>query len=123
MNGLGCADGTVARSFVRSLATLAAVLALSTSVLAHEDPPGCFQTGPAIVISVVHGDGSPLIGSVSSCEPLAYRATLKKALDSDSICAFSGGAFRLMTPDGVLHDIDLDVPCIGGTTAPCDSTV
>jgi len=101
-----------------------AVLATATGALAHEDPPGCFQTGPAIVISVLHADGTTaLAGSVSECETINYRARLRKALDSDGICAFSGGTFTLTTPDGVVHDITLDVPCIGGTNGPCDPSV
>jgi hypothetical protein len=96
---------------------LAAVLAMATSARAHEDPAGCFETGPAIIVSVFRSDGvTGVVGNVSECETIRYRATLQKASDLDSICAFSGGTFRLTTPDGVVHDIDLNVPCIGGNT-------
>ena len=98
---------------------VATVLLLTTrSALAHEDPAGCFQlTSPAIVLSVFRADGSTgVVGSVSECETIRYRATLMKAADVDTICAFSGGVFTLTTPDGVTHTIAGDVPCIGGTS-------
>jgi hypothetical protein len=102
----------------------AAVLAGSPAS-AHEDPPGCFETGPAIIVSVFRANGTTgVVGTVSECETINYRATLQKASSSDTICAFSQGTFRLTTPDGVVHDINLDVPCIGGTTGEgCDPTV
>jgi hypothetical protein len=97
---------------------------MTTGALAHEDPAGCFRSGPAIVISVYRADGTTgLVGGMSECETINYRAVLKKAVASDDVCAFSGGTFSLTTPDGVVHDIEMDVPCIGGTTAPCDPTV
>jgi hypothetical protein len=105
---------------------LAAVLAAATSARAHEDPAGCFETGPAIIVSVFRADGvTGVVGSVSECETIRYRATLAKANDLDSICAFSGGTFRLTTPDGVVHDINLNVPCIGGNTGleGCDDAI
>src|SRR6185503_10957822 len=92
---------------------------------AHEDPAGCFQTGPAIVISVFRANGTTgVTGSVSQCETINYQARLQKASDSDTICAFSQGVFSLTTPDGTVHPISANVPCIGGTTGEgCDSTV
>jgi hypothetical protein len=107
---------------------LAALLLASVLVprpaRAHEDPPGCFQTGPAITMAVFRSDGTTaLVGGVSECETIYYRATLAKLVDDDLICAFSSGTFRLTTPDGVVHDLDADVPCIGGTIAPCDPSV
>ena len=103
---------------------LASALLVPGTARAHEDPAGCFQTGPAITTAVFRADGTTaLVGSVSQCETIHYRVTLAKAVDDDLICAFSGGTFRLTTPDGVVHDLDTDVPCIGGTTAPCDQTV
>jgi hypothetical protein len=116
---------------IRFISTWATVIALGVAVFAagparaHEDPPGCFETGPAIIVSVFRANGTTgVVGTVSECENINYRATLQKAADSDTICAFSGGTFRLTTPDGVAHDIDLNVPCIGGTSGEgCDSTV
>jgi hypothetical protein len=97
------------------IATAALLLAVS-GARAHEDPPGCFETGPAIIVSVFRANGTTgVVGSVSECETINYRARLAKAADVDTICAFSGGTFRLTTPDGVVHDVNLSVPCIGGT--------
>src|SRR5690242_1214901 len=100
-------------------------LGFSPTALAHEDPPGCFQTNPSIVISVFRGDGTTsVVGSVSLCEHIFYQTRLQKGSDSDSICAFSGGTFSLTTPDGVVHPISSNVPCIGGTTEEgCASAV
>ena len=63
--------------------------------------------------------------SVSECETINYRATLTKAADSDEICAFSEGTFKLTLPNGTVVDINLDVPCIGGNGPGegCDPTV
>ncbi|MGH7895446.1 MAG: DUF7450 family protein, partial [Candidatus Binatia bacterium] len=110
---------------VVGLAMSALLLGAATSALAHEDPPGCFETGPAIIVSVFRANGTTgVTGSVSECETINYRATLQKAQDLDSICAFSGGTFKLTTPDGVVHDINLNVPCIGGTGGEgCDPAV
>src|SRR6185369_609470 len=104
---------------------LAAALFVSSTANAHEDPPGCFETGPAIVVSVFRADGTTgVVGSVSQCETINYQARLQKAQDLDTICAFSGGTFSLTTPDGVVHPISANVPCIGGTAGEgCDSTV
>src|SRR6185369_4272479 len=104
---------------------LAAALFVSSTANAHEDPPGCFETGPAIVVSVFRADGTTgVVGSVSQCETINYQARLQKAQDLDTICAFSGGTFSLTTPDGVVHPISANVPCIGGTSGEgCDSTV
>jgi hypothetical protein len=91
----------------------------------HEDPPGCFQTGPAIVVSVFRANGTTgVVGSISECETIIYQARLQKAADVSTICAFSGGIFTLTTPDGVVHTISNDVPCIGGDGLGegCDAT-
>ena len=106
------------------MATAAFLLSTATSGLAHEDPPGCFRSGPAIVITVLQADGTtPFVGNASECETIAYQVTLKKAFDTDELCAFSGGTLSLTTPDGVVHEIETDVPCVGGTTGGCDSSV
>src|SRR6185369_6230547 len=100
-----------------TVGALAIALFATTPARAHEDPAGCFETGPAIIVSVFRSDGvTGVVGSVSECETIRYRATLQKANDLDSICAFSGGTFSLTTPDGVVHTIDSNVPCIGGNT-------
>ena len=113
-----------AATMLHAMLVAGALLATTTRALAHEDPPGCSQSGPAIVTSVFRADGTTaLVGAVSECETIHYRATLRKALDDDAICAFFGGTFTLTTPDGVVHTIEAEVPCIGGTIAPCDPSV
>src|SRR5258706_3425885 len=108
-----------------TVAALAVTLCATTPARAHEDPVGCTQTGPAIIVTVFRNDGvTQVSGGVSQCETIRYRATLQKAnIVDDSICAFSGGTFKLTTPDGVVHDINLNVPCIGGNTGleGCDA--
>jgi hypothetical protein len=104
---------------------LAAALFVSTAANAHNDPAGCFQTGPAIVLSIFRANGTTgVVGSISECETINYQARLQKAADSSTICAFSGGTFSLVTPDGVSHLIDGNVPCIGGDGLGegCDAT-
>src|SRR6185369_11153932 len=111
-----CTAGKNHRTFV-AVAFGAMLLASVGTARAHEDPAGCFETGPAIIVSVFRADGvTGVVGNVSQCETIKYRATLQKANDLDSICAFSGGTFSLTTPDGVVHTIDSNVPCIGGNT-------
>ena len=104
-----------------------ALVLVAASARAHEDPPLCNQTGPAIVIGVFRADGTTaVVGSVLECDTITYRATLQKANpDDDSICAFSGGVFTLTTPDGVVHTLNANVPCIGGEgpAEGCDDTV
>ena len=106
---------------------LAVVWVASAPALAQQDPPGCSQTGIAIAVSVFRGNGTTgVTGTVASCETLNYQVTLSKAdPNSTSICAFSGGTFTLTTPDGVVHTISTNVPCIGGTgVAPgCSAAV
>jgi hypothetical protein len=89
-------------------ATLGIALLASANVArAHNDPAGCFQTGPAITVSVFRANGTTgVVGSVSQCETINYQARLAKAADNPQICAFSGGEFSLTTPDGVKHVID-----------------
>ena len=46
----------------------AVMLIAATSAQAHEDPPGCFQTGPAIIVSVFRANGTTgVVGSVIAC--------------------------------------------------------
>src|SRR5262245_61087688 len=102
---------------VRLAATgaLAAALCVGSPARAHKDPAECFQTGPSIIISVFRANGTTVVeGSVSECETINYQARLAKSQDSATICAFAGGTFSLTTPDGVVHSISMDVPCIGG---------
>jgi hypothetical protein len=114
------------RRLLAAAGALAMAFLTTTPARAHEDPVGCFETGPAIIVSVFRADQTTgVVGTVSECETIYYRATLQKASDDDSICAFSEGTFKLTTPDGTVHDISLDVPCIGGDGPGegCDDTV
>src|SRR5204863_3691574 len=84
--------GIVGRGIRLGLVAIAAVGMMASNARAHEDPSGCFETGPAIIVSVFRADGvTGVVGNVSQCETINYRATLQKAQDLDSICAFSGG--------------------------------
>ncbi len=100
--------------------------ALARCAWAHEDPPGCFVTSAVVIVSVFRADGSTgVVGSISECETINYRATISKATDLDSECAFSQGSFSLTTPDGVVHVINANLPCVGGNTGleGCDDAV
>src|SRR5437868_13350124 len=111
-----CTAGKNHRTFV-AVAFGAMLLASVGTARAHEDPPGCFETGPAIIVSVFRADGTTgVVGAVSECETINYRARLQKTTDSDDICAFSGGTFSLTTPNGAVNPISANVPCIRGTT-------
>lgn len=107
------------------LAGVAATLCGGVPVEAHEDPPGCFRTGPALILGAFRADGvTGLVGSISECETINYSARLQKLSDVDDNCAFSGGTFTLTTPDGVAHVISSNLPCVGGTLSGegCDPT-
>jgi hypothetical protein len=101
----------------RLVLVVAAVIAIgSRPGFAHQDPPGCFQTGTAIIVQTFRSDGTTgIVGSIQDCEQIFYRVTLQKAQNTTDICAFSGGTFTLTTPDGVPHVVSNSVPCIGGT--------
>ena len=101
------------------------IVLLALPAAAHEDPPGCNQIGAAIIVQTFRADGTTaIVGSVTDCEAIVYRARLQKAnpLD-DTICAFSGGTFTLTTPDGVPHLISGDVPCLGGDNVVCHDSI
>jgi hypothetical protein len=90
--------------------------------LCENDPPDCSTTGVSIEVRAFRGDGvTGVVGPVSECENVHYQAVLRKS--SGDACAFSGGTFTLTLPNGAVETISSDVPCIGGTTAPCDPTV
>jgi hypothetical protein len=99
---------------------------VGTSADAQQDPPGCSSIGAAITVSVFRADGTTgVVGSLAPCQSVRYVATLSKSFNSSSLCAFRGGTFTLTTPDGIVHSISTNVPCIGGTgVAPgCDPAV
>jgi hypothetical protein len=87
---------------------------------AHEDPPGCSETGASINVGIFRDSLAtiPLSGSVSPCETIYYRAVLSKVAPQnpgDTVCAFSGGQFDFRTPNGVVTVISPNVPCVGAT--------
>ena len=92
-----------------------AMLLLASSARAHNDPAGCFETGVGIIVFTFRANGTTgVVGTISECETINYRVRLQKAQDVSNICAFSGGTLTLTTPDGVVHTISANVPCIGG---------
>src|SRR5687767_15126639 len=121
-----CTVSTTQRRFIAAvMGTM--LLAAAGTARAHQDPGGCFETGVSIVVSVFRADGSTgVVGSVSECETINYRARLTKGEElSDDICAFSEGTSSITLPNGTTHVIDADVPCIGGDGPGegCDPTV
>ena len=90
------------------------MLGLTALARAHDDPAGCASTGIALTMGLFRVDGTtPLSGSASECERVAYRVTMRKA--RPSACAFSNGTLTLTTADGVAHRLEEEVPLIGGT--------
>jgi hypothetical protein len=102
-----------------TLFTLALLAAVAFPAAAHQDPPTCTIKTFAVVVDVLRSDKeTPVVGSVSECEQIYYVATLRKSSPNDDrFCAFSGGSFTLITPDGVGHTISENVPCTGGNGA------
>jgi hypothetical protein len=110
-----------------TVAVIAALIVTATGARAHQDPGGCFETGVSIVVTVLRADGTTgVVGSVSECETINYKARITKGVElSDDICAFSGGVFSITLPNGMTHVIANPVPCIGGDGPGegCDPTV
>lgn len=113
------------RTLARARAALAmgvAMLGLATSAGAHEDPPGCNQTGPQLILGVFFADGvTPVQGPLTQCETIVYRVTLSKPNDP-TVCAFQGGTLTVTTPNGVIHNLTPGggIPCLGGTSGGCN---
>jgi hypothetical protein len=82
----------------------------------RSDPAGCFElTSPNLSVRTFRADGQTgVVGLVSECETLVYQVVLTKAGSSPTGCAFFGGVVDLSTPDGVVHRLASDVPCVGG---------
>src|SRR2546425_9712551 len=81
---------------------LGLTLAGAPSAWAHVDPPDCNQTSPIIVLGVFFANGTTgVVGSLSECEQIVYKVTLKKDATDATICAFQGGVLELVTPDGM----------------------
>jgi hypothetical protein len=103
-----------------ALALLGLVMLAASPARAHEDPPGCNETGASINVAIFRDAAAtiPLSGAVSPCEIVYYRALLTKAQPQqpgDTVCAFSGAQFDFRTPDGNLTVVSANVPCIGAT--------
>jgi hypothetical protein len=112
------------RRNIRSVALAAATMlvGVAATARAHNDPPGCSATGVSIEVRVFRMDGvTGVVGAVSQCEDINSQVVIKKS--SAAACAFSGGTLTLTLPDGSMNQISGNVPCIGGTTSPCDPTV
>src|SRR6266436_5456059 len=103
------------------------VLGGARAARAHQDPPTCTHPGVAIEFSTFRSDGvTPIQGTdtVSPCETIVYQVKLSKQSDP-TVCAFQAGRIFITTADGVQHDVTptTGVPCVGGTTSPCDPAV
>jgi hypothetical protein len=114
---------TLASPAATTLFTLALLAAAALPAAAHQDPPTCTIKTYTVVVDVLRGDKeTPVVGSVSECEPIYYVATVRKSsTNDDRFCAFSGGSFTLITPDGTGHTISENVPCTGGKNDPCSA--
>ena len=135
---------------VMKLTWLATVLVAEALVAvpmawAHHDPPGCFGAGVDVDIFIFRKrcsittnractvntdcpgvetcDCAGLAGTVAPCETVFYDAILSKDATDPTKCAFQGGTFKLTLPDNTTGAINTSVPCLGGTTAPCDPLV
>ena len=103
------------------------VLGGARAARAHQDPSTCTHPGVAIEFSTFRSDGVTPIGgtdTVSPCETIVYQVKLSKQNDP-SVCAFEAGKIFITTADGVQHDVTptTGIPCVGGTTSPCDPAV
>lgn len=83
---------------------------------AHIDPAGCSGTGISIGLSAFRSNGTTAItgaDNVRDGELIKYKSTLAPAAGK---CAFFGGTWTIITPDGVSHDVTPGggVPEIGG---------
>ena len=126
------------------LVAMGLLLAAAPSAWAHHDPPGCFGAGVDVDISVFRKRCSisitracvvdadcpggetcqfvGLTGPVAPCETIYYEGVLSKDPE-ETKCAFEGGTFKLVLPDGTTGAENNSVPCLGGTTSPCDPAV
>src|SRR5512143_1176595 len=99
------------------------IAALPVAARAHQDPDDCFITTALITISIFRSDGATgVVGPVTDCEQILYRTTLANG-GTEAACALSGGTLALTTPDGVVHILSADVPCIGGEDDGCDPSL
>jgi len=82
----------------------------------RSDPAGCFElTSPSMNVATYRADGTTgVAGSISECENLVYEVKLSKPAFSATACAFFGGVVDFATPDGVVHRLAAEVPCVGG---------
>ncbi len=116
-----------ARCAMSLLAAAMMVLGGARAARAHVDPSTCNHPGVAIEFLTFRSDGvTPILPgqTVSPCETIVYQVKLTKQNDP-TVCAFEGGRIFITTSDGVQHDVTptTGVPCVGGTTTPCDPGV
>src|SRR6266481_3126277 len=116
-----------ARCAMSLLAAAMMVLGGARAARAHVDPSTCNHPGVAIEFLTFRSDGVTPINpgeTVSPCETIVYQVKLTKQNDP-TVCAFEGGRIFITTADGVQHDVTptTGVPCVGGTTTPCDPGV
>src|SRR6266436_5354812 len=116
-----------ARCAMSLLAAVMMVLGGARAARAHVDPSTCNHPGVAIEFLTFRSDGVTPINpgqTVSPCETIVYQVKLTKQNDP-TVCAFEGGRIFITTADGVQHDVTptTGVPCVGGTTSPCDPAV
>src|SRR5262245_37811023 len=96
---------------VSILMALGLVAMTAVKSAAHRDPAICSQPGAALVMSTFRADGiTTLTGTASECETVVFHVRLSKPADVNSWCAFSGGTLSIITPDGVSHVINANVP-------------
>ena len=117
----------VARYAMPLLAAAMMVLGGARAAWAHTDPSTCNHPGVAIEFLTFRSNGVTPIEpgeTVSPCETIVYQVKLSKQTDM-TVCAFEGGRIFITTADGVRHDVTptTGVPCVGGTTSPCDPAV
>lgn len=102
------------RLFTFGLMLLATFAIATPYANAAADPAGCTDNGGGISLAVFRSDGITNIGfgSVQDGELVKYQATLS-ALSFPN-CAYEGGTWTLMTPNGTVHPLG-SVPQIGGS--------
>jgi hypothetical protein len=88
-------------------------LAAGSSARAHQDPNGCSRPARRSS-SRSAGTVRPRSAPCRKCETINYRARPpRRPIRYGSLAEV---IFALTTPDGVVHTVSPDVPCIGGNS-------